>query len=455
MLKLWRRAADYFWRIFISLKLTFILLTIISVGAVLGMSYDQTLGFAEFQTVLAQKTALSANLIQAFELYDAFHSWWFSLAIIFLAANLVACSFERLPKIYFDQKKPRPYLTKRRLLGLSLKQELKVSSEEEALALINKFRPGLKEKEFKSSSKYFFKDELWFGRFGVYVVHIALLVIMFSSIYATQNGVDGMVMVDEGSKTRFITARGAGGLSYIHDLGFYVGCTDFRLRTFTDNSPMEYESDLYIKGHDQKPVISKTVRVNEPLSYAGYSFYQSSYRPIISEKEVELKLSYQDGGHENIKLALGKEHTMPSGRKIIAQKLYEDFAGLGQAVKIIEKNGDEENYFHVFRRHPNFDSVVRNAPYSVIFLGADQNYATGLSVGFVPGLSVIFSGFLLLIIGLYLCFFTNPIRYFARIDKNKDHYQVVLAAQGYRNPLEAKAVFLKKVEALSKDNNHG
>src|SRR5204863_293590 len=36
-----------------------------------------------------------------FELYDLFHSWWFTALMTSLALNLIACSLERLPRIYY------------------------------------------------------------------------------------------------------------------------------------------------------------------------------------------------------------------------------------------------------------------------------------------------------------------------------------------------------------------
>lgn len=437
---------NLFWRWFISLRLTFVLLGFISLGAVIGMSYDQTLSYDEFYQ--NQTEGLAAFLLNFFELYDAFHSWWFSLAILLLALNLIACSIERLPRIYFDYVRPRPYLTERRLLGLNLKQKLVVADLPQAQMVVEKYF-GKKLSSVKLlNGDYYFQDKEGIARFGVYVVHIALLIIMFSSIYATQNGVDGHVLIEEGKMARFITAKGAGGVNYTYDLGFYVGCEDFRLRTFVDNSPMEFESDLYIsdngiKSHEQ------TVRVNEPLSYAGFTFYQSSYRPIISEKMVRIEVTDLLGKKEHFHIKLNSPIKLASGEVLLVEKIYDDFAGLGQAIRIKETLADSSTYFHVFRRYPQYDEV-RKAGFKVTFIDIDQEYATGLSVGKVPGISIIFSGFLLLVLGLYLCFFMHPIRFFARIEKRGEIYEVWLAAQGFRHQNIVKEIFFKQIETFSK-----
>ncbi|HXW60663.1 MAG TPA: cytochrome c biogenesis protein ResB [Myxococcota bacterium] len=442
------RLFDALWHFFISLKLTFVLLVILGIGAFLGMSYDQTLNFEEFLAKAQDKELFS--LFTFFELNDAFHSWWWSLAILLLSANLIACSIERLPRLYFEAVRPRPYLTDRRLLGLSLKKQRYVAHLSEAEELVRKFMPKtISIARTIEGIRYFYKERMLLGRFGVYIVHIALLIVMYSSIYTTQYGVDAHVLVEEGKKTRFINAKGSGGVPYTHDLGFYIGCDDFRLRTFVDNSPMEFESDLFISTEKNEKVLKKTVRVNEPLSYAGFTFYQSSFRPIISERAVTLLINI-DGQKTSHNVHLNSEIVLPTKDILIPDKLYDDFAGLGQALRIVKKSPDHKaTFFHIFRQHPDFDRTVRADNFDVTLLESDQRYATGLSIGYVPGISIIFSGFLLLLCGLFMCFFMTPTRYFARITKEQEGYLVVVAAQGFRHPHQVRDQFEKKTRAFN------
>ncbi len=201
---------DKIWRLFVSLKLTFVLLLFIALGAVIGMSYDQTVTYEEFY----QKHPAGnwgTFFLSFFELYDAFHSWWFSFAILLLAMNLIACSIERLPRIYFDYVRPRPYLTSRRLLGLTLKKTVNVKDEAHGRSVVAAFMPvSINKASLSGPEGFFYYERQGLSRFGVYVVHISLLIVMFSSIYTTQNGVDGHVMIEEGQKARFYYAARRG-----------------------------------------------------------------------------------------------------------------------------------------------------------------------------------------------------------------------------------------------------
>jgi cytochrome c biogenesis protein len=446
-------AIEATWRLFISLRLTFVLLIFIGFGAVLGMSFDQTVSFENFY-LSRPADEITTTLLSFFELNDAFHSWWFSGAILLLSLNLIACSIERLPRIYFDFKHPRPYLTDRRLMGLSLKHHIEIQDEAKALKLLKAFMPTTwSKKSLPYGDEYFYVERHGLARFGVYVVHIALLIIMFSSIYATQTGIDGNVMIEEGQQVRFITCRGAGGISYTYDLGFYVGCDDFRLRTFVDNSPMEFESDLYISRDQKEKIEKKTVRVNEPLQYAGFTFYQASYKPLASQQTVELEIGSREGFLKQYRVQLMMPLMLPNGEVLTVEKIYDDFAGLGQAIRVSKKdNAGQVTYFHVFRRYKEYDRLIREDEYFISFLGLDQQYATGLSIGKVPGISCIFFGFLVLLLGLYMCFFMTPIRYFARLSYQSGHLLLLVAAQGYRNPSSVKDDFHRRLLNLSRIN---
>ena len=435
---------EQFWRLFTSLKLTFTLLLLIGLGAFLGMYFDQTLSFDKFLEANSE-----SNLyfwLSLFELNDAFHSWWFSLVILLLSFNLIICSFERLPRIYFDTIRPRPYLTDRRLLGLSLKKNFELKDKEKAYLLVEKFFKSKKAfLKTINNDTYFYAETDKLSRFGVYIVHIALLIIMFSSIIATQTGVDGNVLITEGEQKRFIEAKGIGGILYNYDLGFYVGCQDFRLLTFADNTPMEYESDLIIRDLSGNELVKQTVRVNNPLTYNNYTFYQSTFRQISSaEKSINILVKNKKNFSELYTLNLNQSFSLPNNKTASITKVYEDFAGLGEAVRIDIDNNNQKTFFHIFRKYPEFDEQVRADEYSFVFLNTDHVYATGLSVGKMPGISVIFSGFFLLLIGLYMCFFKSPTRYFARISKSDNGFRIYLASQAFRNQNLAKSDFIKR-----------
>ena len=360
-----------------------------------GMFWDQTQPLEKHFESIQSPALRKAFLL--FELGDVFHSWWFGILVLLLALNLIACSIARLPKIWIDARNPPKKLGKTPFQVTLYRSPIR-------LPVFN----AREETWVEHKTRYVFFEKHKYARCGVYIIHTALLCIMFGSIVATQAGIDGMMLIPEGGFEHLVSAKGPNHILYSHDLGFAISCTDFRLKTYTDGSPMAYESDLAIfdKNNLNTPIVTKTIRVNDPLEYKNYTFYQASYQALEGEKRIHLKIGPHGG---NL-----KHYSVKPGEKIgeiRPTEFYEDYAGLGSAIKI--QQGD--THFVVFRKYPEFDSQVRRGNLDIIYQGFDETYATGISVAKVPCLSFVFVGFLMMFIGLYMAFCMNQRRYYAQI----------------------------------------
>ena len=226
-------------------------------------------------------------------------------------------------------------------------------------------------------------------------------------------------------------------MTFKHDLGFRVQCTDFRLKTYIDGSPMDFESDLEIYDDNavQNPVMKKTIQVNDPLEYKGYTFYQASYNPIPGDQLVQLDIckrpttatevpQYEECKRDarNIHVvSIGDRVQMADGTAFVPVEIQRDYGGLGGAVRVQKIFPDQSTTsFVVFRNYPDFDLQVRRGEYVVGFRGFDQQYATGIQVGAVTYINVVFFAFLLMFSGMYMAFFMSHRRYWARLTENED-----------------------------------
>lgn len=396
-------------------------------GCVLGMFFDQTLNFhQQFQAY--QERPLLRQILVFFEIGDVFHSWWFSIVVLLLALNLIACSIERLPPIWMDIRNPSKNIDDKKFLQLPNRLSFQCLSMSDAQNKIKEILPK-KYEVFSSTEQnsqvtlYFWEKQKW-GRLGVYIIHTALLLVMFGSMATTNAGVDGFMTIPEGRGEKYVQIKGPGGLLANAPLSFEVVCRDFRLRTFVDGTPMAFESDLEIwdKNASANPVIKKTIKVNEPLDYQGYTFYQASYMPWKGEEKIQVAI----GSHNEEKLLfsarLGDKIVMKNGAYFALNEVYDNYGGLGEALKVSSKNQHgEETSFVVFRQYPEFDRQVRRGEFDVSFLGIDQTFATGLSVGKVPGINAVFFGFVLLFIGLFMAFALRHRRYYLRMVSSSEN----------------------------------
>ena len=71
-------------------------------------------------------------------------------------------------------------------------------------------------------------------------------------------------------------------------LPFQIRCDDFEASFYDTGAPKEYRSDLTIIDKGQE-VLKQSIRVNDPLSYQGVTFYQASYGAMLKQAEIELQ----------------------------------------------------------------------------------------------------------------------------------------------------------------------
>lgn len=404
--------------VFASLKLT--IFTLLGIGSTLftGMFWDQT----QDSEILLKNTSslLVRKIFFWLELGDVYHSWWFSIFIILLSINLIACSIVRLPKLFFDCYRP---IKKLDYVKANYKTHLVIPKIK--LPIFNK----AEEYWTEDNCHYIFFQKQNYARCGVYIVHTALLLIMFGSICTNYFGFNGVMMVPEGGYEQTVFIKGSKGVVYKHNLGLNVFCSKFKLKTYQDGSPMSYESKLsiYDKKKTTAPLIVKTIGVNNPLKYQKFTFYQTFYKTISGEKKLNFVISSKaNQNSKKFKIKLGE-----TINNVAVINYYKNYSGLGEAVQLKKKN----EKFIIFKNFPNYDRIVRRGETQIIFTGLDESYITGITVAKVPGISIVFSGFCILFLGIYITFCMNQRRYYAKIiNTGNSNYQLCVSCSSSRYP---------------------
>lgn len=407
------------WAFMCSLPRAMGLLLMLGAACFVGMFFDQTLSYEEHAAQWAQQ-AWKLKLFTFLEMNDVFGSWWFVLIIAYLLISITACSVERFPKIWLDALYPRKHLADDQLRGIKqvFTATVTTSQVEKARSVVQAIFGRRVETMTKEGDTFFFLERHRFARFGVYIIHTGLVLIFSGGILVNFTKIDGMMMISEQKNARLVRVWGPGRLPYTFDLGFEVRCDDFRLKTFIDGAPMEFESDLSVwdRASPVNPVLKKTIQVNDPLEYKGYTFYQASYNPIPGDQRVKLDIGPRGGQRLTYDLAIGEKITMKDGTEFLPIETIPEFAGLGSAVRVQQVNPDRSSTsFVVFRSYPDFDREVRRGGYEVQFHGFDQLYATGIQVGKVPFIPIVFVGFIVLFVGMFMAFFMSHRRYWARL----------------------------------------
>ena len=86
-----------FYNFFRSLKLTITVLILLASFSIIGTLITQNATRAEY----LQRYGIGLyEVLNFFNLFDMYHSWWFSAILLLLVINLITCSVQRLPGIF-------------------------------------------------------------------------------------------------------------------------------------------------------------------------------------------------------------------------------------------------------------------------------------------------------------------------------------------------------------------
>ena len=78
----------------------------------------------------------------------------------------------------------------------------------------------------------------------------------------------------------------------------------------------------------------------------------------------------------------------------------------------------------------------------------DQAYATGLQATKDPGVGFVYSGCILMLLGLYVAFFLSHRRLYGSIQANESGYHIVLAGDANKNKVGFERKFSERIKSL-------
>lgn len=149
--------------------------------------------------------------------YDTYHSWWFILLLSLFWANLLLCTLKRL--------------------------------------------------------------KLWRTKFSSGLTHIGLLVVLSGALVTCVFGEQGFLIVYKGHTQDTFITKGR----RLKELGFKIYLDDFLIEWHNSNNaasapaPVKNFKSQVTVLEQGREALRKTVEVNRPLQYKGYTLYQASY----------------------------------------------------------------------------------------------------------------------------------------------------------------------------------
>jgi len=435
------------WKTFASVKLTIVLLLTLAATSIIGTLIPQN------ETPVAYVQAFGEFLYRLFALlglFDMYHSWWFRALILLLVGNIVICSIDRLQatwKILFVRN-PRFNIARYR----QLKNKVDYKDDADADQLKTHYEPVISRSfryhrlEDTDDGFAIYGESGRWTRLGVYVVHSSVVLLLIGGLIGSIFGFDGFVNIPEGESVRSIQLTNS---NQKMPLGFEIRCDDFNVEFYDSGTPKEFRSRLTILKQGEA-VVQKDIIVNDPLRYEGISFYQSSYGNM-TPNEVLLNFTSQATGKiHSQRAAIGAPIVIPENLGTFVLKKYTqqaNFRGqnIGEAfMGILTPPNSSPVEVTLPLRFPRFDRMRKG---EVVIAIADflPRYYTGLQVSRDPGVWVVYIGFMMMIIGIYITFFMSHQQICVAVVGKGTKSEVMVAGTSNKNKMGMQ----KKVTRLS------
>ena len=465
---------DKIWDIFASVKLAVVIFSLIALTSIVGTVLEQQVEPEKNIKLLMKMFGLGHEAAHSFlgvldklGFTDMYHSWWFFAFLLIFCVNLIICSLDRLPRVLkLVREKVRP-LPVEHIEKMSIKKTFSQKSKAEhikELAASSLDNIGFKPLESSGEEgTQLYAEKGNFTRLGVYITHLSILLILAGAVIGILFGYNAVLNLPEGEVSPFAYKDRETKIP----LGFDLRCDNFEVEYYPGSEmPKAYKSWLTVI-KDGKEVMKKSISVNDPLSYEGITFYQSSFGTVpngMQNGTLILNVASANGKPQQVNTKIGGSFTIP-GTSVTGH--ITDFSPAlsfdqtGRAFTFAEnlsnpaifvefsESGKMKDSGWILKRYPQtWQLKDGNKVEFLDFWGVEY---TGLQVRKDPGVLIVYLGCIIMAIGLYMTFFMSHRRIWVSISEEKGSAKVVIGASANRN----KAAFEQKIDKLIGMMNSG
>ncbi|MGA7080167.1 MAG: cytochrome c biogenesis protein ResB [Terriglobales bacterium] len=421
-----RAVAHKLWRTIASIQTGVVLLILVVILAAAGTVVLQRPA-TEADEMQAAYSPQALRILDALGLTNVFHAWWFLGLLALVSLCIVAASIDRFPNAwrYFSRPYKYPDASFRR--ALYPQKSLAIADEESGLVAAERalhsmgFKPErVIPKDSREDQFGIFAERHRISELAVYIVHASLLLIFFGTIVDGIWGWRAYLSLNEGQTSNVVELRDGS----TRTLPFAVRCDAAGQENYQDGTPKKWWSKLAVVA-DGRDVQKKEIVVNDPLVYNGVRFYQSSYGPNGKVDKLMLVATPSSGSGEKQEFGMTVNGTyqLDADTTVRFAEFFPDYAVRdGQVYKksnylenpaahlvVTSKKAGED--FDVW--FPPMPDVADNskAPYHIGATDLKMGHFTGLQVSHEPGQWGVWSGVVLMGIGLAFVFYVIHIRF--------------------------------------------
>ncbi|MDR6122531.1 cytochrome c biogenesis protein [Bacillus sp. SLBN-46] len=451
---------DKIWNFFSSVKVGVWLIIITLIVSTLGTILPQEMYInLPPEVYYKQEYGWFGELYYDLGFHDLYGSWWYLLLIAMIGISLVICSLDRVVPLYKALKAQRVtrhegFLKRQRVFGVNEY----IDTDD-----ITTIKKHLKERRYnvREENGDLLAEKGRFSRWGPYINHVGLIIFLFGGMLRFIPGfyINEDLWVREGETAVVPETNGQ----------FFIKNNQFILQHYDKNKDKTFEKAINRAGEvvknyqsnvvlykrvgknlpGEKPELKKIkeykIQVNKPLSYEGYSIFQSSFRSEMNSMSFSLidKSTNQSFGDLKVDLLDPKDkYDLGNGYSVEILNFFPDFE--------FDKNGEPttksrvpNNPAFVFRMitpdkpkgETAFIAIRQNIEpfgenkYKIAFKGIETKNVSGFIVRKDSSLWAIILGGIIFMIGVIQGAYWNH----RRIWVQKKNGQVWIAAHTNKN----------------------
>ena len=295
-----------------SMNLAIALLVIIAIASVIGTVLQQNQPYNGYRE---QYGPFWFEIFRSLGLYDVYGSPWFLLILGFLVLSTSVCIYRNAPHMLRDMKSWRLNVKRKSLKLFHHHDEWQLDKPAEELA--GPAAEVFEQAGYRTRTRTFENHVIVSGvrgawnRVGYIFTHASIVIICIGGLVDGKIGLQikemtgrlvvqtqdmlirqvppesrlkpgeilsfrGNRSIPEGETANVVTLQIRNGY-VLQELPFAIKVKDFRVRYYSTGQPKSFESDLVIIDDKLKKPLTKTITVNHPLTYRGYTIYQASF----------------------------------------------------------------------------------------------------------------------------------------------------------------------------------
>jgi cytochrome c biogenesis protein len=211
------------------------------------------------------------DILERLSVFHIFKSIWFSAGLTVLVVSIVVCTLDRTPRLWrgvsdIRVAQPEPYFDPT-LPDRAAMTGVHASDVRAAMR-----RRGFKVREASDDegTTFLYGDRHQYTKMATLFTHTGLVLFLLAAAVTSRFGDEQGLVVPEGESLT-VQPIGTPGLLIVKNF-------DFEAPGFDSGQATDFTTDLAVY-QDGKEIARKTIRVNDPLAVAGYTFHQNGFGP--------------------------------------------------------------------------------------------------------------------------------------------------------------------------------